>query len=149
MCFLHQSQFTIPWQTATNISGYITFCNFRDCDNLIAFILINIVTNNTSILVHLGWLGCGLYSPRVWQQFLGYYSCTGPFLGKRQSQGCRGVVTDHQCLPTLCGEGTLPLEGSGNLWVKDTNKSLQMMHRNTANMKNTQLIHIHRLKLMD
>ena len=57
------------------------------------------------------------------------------------------------------------MKGSECSWVKETNKYLQMMiylvlhaigelglpmmNRNAANMKNIQLIHIHRLKLMD
>ena len=67
-------------------------------------------------------------------------------------KGVRGVVNEHQHPPASHDEGALPMEGSEYLWVKDTNKSLQMMiysvsdpgghpvvNRNTAtNMKNTQ-----------
>ena len=88
------------------------------------------------------------------------YSCIGPICREKiVARVQRWVVTDHQCLPTTCCIGALSVEGAGHLWVKDINKSLQMMiysvldakgmtglpvmNRNTANMKNTQLIYRH------
>ena len=46
---------------------------------------------------------------------------------KDSCKDMEGVVTDHQCLPALCGVGVLPLKGLGYSHVKDTNKSLQIM----------------------
>ena len=71
------------------------------------------------------------------------------------------MANNHQCLPALHGERVLPMVSSGCAWVKETNNSLQvmiysildtkgvtglpMMKRNTASMKNTQIIHRYRL----
>ena len=61
----------------------------------------------------------------------------GQFLGMGSGKGIERVVTDHQCLPASCDEGALPLEGLGCLWVKDTNKSLQMMIYSVLGTKGT------------
>ena len=49
-------------------------------------------------------------------------------LGIETCKGAKWVVADHQCLPASHVEGALPLEGSMHSSVKDTNKSLQLIH---------------------
>ena len=80
----------------------------------------------------------------------------GLLLGIETCKGAKWVVADHQCLPASHVEGALPLEGSMHSSVKNTNKSLQLIHsvlhtsgvlgipmmnRNTGNMKNTHSSH--------
>ena len=47
------------------------------------------VTNNTSILVHLGYLGCGLYSPRSGNSFMIIIHTLGPFSVHIVTKGVR------------------------------------------------------------
>ena len=56
---------------------------------------------------------------------------------KDSCKDMEGVVTDHQCLPALCIEGALPLEGLGYSLVEDKNKCLQMMIYSVLGTKGT------------
>ena len=47
------------------------------------------VTNNTSILAHLGYLGCGLYSPRGGNSFMIIIHTLGPFSVNIVTKGMR------------------------------------------------------------
>ena len=71
--------------------------------------------------------GTDFLLPGADNSFMVIIHALDPFLGIDSSKSIEGVVTDHQCLSASHVDIALPLEGSGYLQVKDTNKSLQRM----------------------